>query len=140
MGLFSSSRKSTDVTNVSTQETDQSFREYNDSYNNYLDNGAISTAFDFSNDVVNRSLGLTGDTTEQAFDFSSDVVNKALDSVNSSVSQVVSKTVGDVVKMADDSLTFAADVTRNATNPDSETLKYGLIAAGLIAAAMVLKK
>lgn len=151
-----SSKKNTTYQTTNQQFNDQSYkdtsrqyedsfnrdysREYEDSFNNYSDHGAIKSAFDFSGDTVNRALAGNMETTRMNLDFSSDTVNRALGSVDKSIDQVVKQSIQSAANTTNNALSFAAGVVNNATAPGSDTAKYALIGAGLLGAALVLRK
>lgn len=140
MGGSSSSRKATTYQTTNYQLSDQSYRAVNDSYNTTTDFGAIKAAFNFSGDTVNQALRNNADTTTQAFDFSSDTLNRSLNTVDNAVKNALIEPLKYIDNATNNALDFAQSVSQQAVAPDSKTLQYGLIGAGLIAAAMVLKK
>jgi hypothetical protein len=140
MSNSSSSRKQTQTTNNNYQMTDQSMKTISDSYNTYSDQGAINAAFDFSNDTVNKALDVNADTTTAALDFSNDTINRSLNTVDLAIQNALVEPLEYVDKATTSALDFAKTVSQQAIAPDSQTTKYTLIAAGLVAAAMVIKK
>lgn len=120
--------------------TDQSMKTVSDSYNTYSDQGAIKSAFDFSNDSVNKALSNNADTTTAALDFSNDTINRSLNTVDMAINNALIEPLKYIDNATNNALDFAASVSKQATSPNADTTKYTLISAGLIAAAMVLKQ
>lgn len=98
-----------------------------------------SSAFSFGSDAINKAINSNADTINSSLNFGTDTILGAL-----SFGKDAMLLSADSQQLAEDATYSALDFAYNATKSpeqiDSDNVKYYLIGAGLIAAAMVLKK